>query len=67
MQGLRGSVQPTDQRQTLQRSRLYLVIIGETIGGKMDTAETGFGGDFELFTVAPLNKVDQLFRLVVIC
>ena len=30
--------------------------VAVTIGGKVDTAETGDGGDFKLFTVAPFDK-----------
>ena len=47
--GRRGSVRdgPSEQRQwTLQKSRHYLMIVAETIRGKMDTAEMGVGGDF---------------------
>ena len=41
-----GQFGPSDQRQrTLQKSRHYLVIVAETIRGKMDTAEIGVGGD----------------------
>ena len=48
---------PTDQRQwTLHISRLYLVKVVVTIGGKVDTAETSVGGDTEFSTVAPLEK-----------
>ena len=36
-----GRFGPTDQHQrTLQISRLYLVTVAVTIGGKVDTAET---------------------------
>ena len=36
-----GRLGPTDQRQrTLQICRLYLVTVGVTIRGKVDTAET---------------------------
>ena len=46
-----GRFDPTDQRQwTLQKSRLYLVIVALTIRGKVDTAEMGVGGDFERST-----------------
>ena len=39
-----GRYGPPDQPQrTVQESRLYLVIVGETIGGKVDIAETGGG------------------------
>ena len=42
-----GWFSPTDQcQQTLQISRFCLVTVGETIGGKVDTAGTGVGGDF---------------------
>ena len=51
---------------TLKISRLYLVIVALTIGGKVDTAETGIGGDFELSSVAPLDKIDPPFPYVVI-
>ena len=62
-----GRFSPTDQRQwTLQISRLYLVTVAVTIGGKVDTAETGDGGDFELSIVAPLDKIDSPFPCVVI-
>ena len=55
-----------DQRQrTLQISRLYLVTVVVTIGGKVDTAEKAVGGDFELSTVAPLDKIDPPFPDVV--
>ena len=40
--------------------------VAVTIGGKLDTAETGVRGDFELFTVAPLNKIDPPFPYVVV-
>ena len=44
--GCGGHIMPSDQRQwTLQKSRHYLVIVAETIRGKVDTAETGVGGD----------------------
>ena len=57
-----GRFGPTDQRQrTLQKSRLDLVIVAVTIGGKVDTAETGVGGDVELSKVAGLDKIDPLF------
>ena len=46
---------------TLQIFRRYLVIVVVTIRGKVDTAETGVGGDFELSTVAPLDKIDPMF------
>ena len=56
-----GRIGPTDHRQrTLQTSGLYL-IVAVTIGGKVDTAETGVGGGFELSTVAPLDKIDPPF------
>ena len=65
--GGEGRVSPTDQRQrTLQESRLYLVTVAVTIRGKVDTAETGVGGDFELSTLAPLHKIDQPFPYVVV-
>ena len=58
---------PTDQRQqTLQKSRLYLVTVAVTIRGKVDTAETGIGGDFECSRVAPLDKIDPPFPYVVV-
>ena len=42
-----GRFGPTDQhQQTLQISRLYLVTVAVTIGGKVDVAETSDGGDF---------------------
>ena len=53
-------------QRTLQISRLYLVTVALTIGGKVDTAETGVGGDYELSTVTPLDKIDPLFPYVVI-
>ena len=63
-----GRFSPTDQRQqTLQISRHYLSRVAVTIGGKVDTAETGVCGDFELSTVAPLDKIDPPFLYVVIC
>ena len=34
------------------------------VKGKVDTAETGDGGDFKLFTVAPLDKIDPPFPYV---
>ena len=41
-----GRFSPTDQHQrTLQKSRHYRVIVAENIGGKVETAETGVGGD----------------------
>ena len=40
--------------------------VAVTIGGKVDTAETDVGGDFELSTVAPLDKIDRLFPYVVV-
>ena len=40
------------------------MIVVVTIGGKVDTAETGIGGDFELSTVAPLDKIDQPFPYI---
>ena len=62
-----GRFGPTDQHhRTLQISRLYLVTVAVTIGGKVDTAETGVGGDFELSTVAPLDKIDPPFPYVVV-
>ena len=62
-----GQFGPTDQHQrTLQKSRLYLVIAAVTVGGKVDTAETGVGGDFELSTEAPLDKIDPPFLDVVV-
>ena len=33
---------------------------------KVDTAETGVGGDFKLSTVAPLDKIDPPFPYVVV-
>ena len=44
---------------TAQKSRLYLVIVGETIGGKVDTAEAGGGVDYKFSTVSPY-KIDPL-------
>ena len=62
-----GRFGPTDKRQrTLQISRLYLVTVAVTIGGKVDTAETGDGGDFKLSTVAPLDKIDPPVPYVVV-
>ena len=62
-----GRFSPTDQRQqTLHISRLYLVIVAVTMGGKVDTAEMGVGGDFKLSTVAPLDKIDPPFPYIVI-
>ena len=52
-----GRFGPTDQRQrTLQT-------VAVTIRGKVDTAETGDGGDFKHSTVtlAPLDKIDPPF------
>ena len=40
------------------------MIVSETIGGKVDTAEAGFGGDFELST--PLHKIGPPFPYVVV-
>ena len=60
--GRRGAFGPTDQRQTLQISRFYLVTVVVTIRGKVDTAETG-DGDFKLFVVAPLDKIDRFLTL----
>ena len=40
--------------------------VAVTIGGKVDTAETGDGGDFKLFTVAPLDKIDPPFPYAVV-
>ena len=34
--------------------------------GKVDTAETGDGGDFKLSTVAPLDKIDSPFPYIVV-
>ena len=60
-----GRFGPTDlQQRTLQKSRLYPVAVTVTIGGKVDTAETGVGGDFEVFTVAPLDKIDLSFHML---
>ena len=62
-----GQFGPTDQRQrTLQKSRLYPVIVAVTFRGKVETAETGVGGDSELSTVAPLDKSDPPFPYVVV-
>ena len=62
-----GRFDPTDQRQrTIQKSRLYLVTVAVTVGGKVDTAETSVGGDFELSSVAPLDKIDPPFPFVVV-
>ena len=58
---------PTDQHQrTLKKSRLYLVIVAVTIGGKVDTAEMGIGSDFERSTVAPLDKIEPPIPYVVV-
>ena len=40
--------------------------VAVTIVGKVDTAETGVGGDSERSTVAPLRKINPLFPHVVI-
>ena len=40
-----------------------LVTVVVTIGGKVDTAEAGVGGDFELSTVAPLDKIEKIGNL----
>ena len=62
-----GRFGPTDQHQrTPQISRLYLVIFAVTIGGKVDTAGTGVVGNFELSTVAPLDKINPPFPYVVV-
>ena len=42
------------------------MIVAVTIGGKVDTAETGVGGEFELSTVAALDKIDPPFPYVVV-
>ena len=42
------------------------MIVVVAIRGKVDTAETGIGGDFELSTVTPLDKIDPPFPYVVI-
>ena len=42
------------------------MIVAVTIRGKVDTAETGIGGDFERSTVAPLDKIDPSFPYVVV-
>ena len=47
--------------------RFYLVTVAVTIRGKVDTAETGIGGDFELSTVAPLDQINPTFPDVVVC
>ena len=61
--GREGRFGPTDQRQrTLQIYRLYLVIVVVTIGGKVDTAETGVGGDYELSTVSPKIVAPKLIH-----
>ena len=65
--GTGGQFGPTDKRQwTLQITRLYLVTVDVTIGGKVDTAEKGVDGDFKLSTVAPLDKIDPPFPYVVV-
>ena len=43
-----------------------MVIVAVTIGCKVDTAETGVGGDFERSTVAPFDKTDPPFPFVVV-
>ena len=59
-----GPFGPTDQRQrTLQISRLYLVTVAVTIG---TLHMTGFGGNFELSTVAPLDKIDPPCPYIVV-
>ena len=42
------------------------MIVVVTIGGKVDIAEMGVGGDFELSTVAPLDRIDPPFPYVVV-
>ena len=42
------------------------MIVAVIIGGKVDIAEMGVGGDFELSTVAPLDKIDEPFPYVVV-
>ena len=62
-----GQFGPADQHQrTLQKSRFDLVIVAVTIGGKVDTAETGVGGDFECSTTVPLDKINPPFPYVVV-
>ena len=66
--GQEGRFGPTDQHQwTLQKSRLYPVVVAATIRGKVDTAETDVGGDFKLSTVAPLDKIDLPVSYIVVC
>ena len=60
-----GWLGPTCQhQQTLKRSRLYQVTVAVTIGGEVDTAEMGVGGDFELSTVAHLDKIIHRFLML---
>ena len=40
--------------------------VAVTVGGKVDTAETGLGSDFELSTVAPFDKIHPSFPYVVV-
>ena len=40
--------------------------VAVTIGGKVDTAETGDGGDFKLCTTVPLDKISPPFPSVVL-
>ena len=62
-----GRFSPTHQHQwTLLKSRRYPMTVAVTIVGKVDTAETGVGGDSERSTVAPLRKINLLFPHVVI-
>ena len=42
------------------------MIVAVTIGAKVDTAETGVGGHFELSSVAPLDKIDPPFPYIVV-
>ena len=54
-----GRFGPTDQHQpTVYKFQLYLVVVGETIGSKVDSAKTGVGGDPDLSTEARLYKID---------
>ena len=41
-----GSAPLTSVNGLFRYNRLYLVIVVVTMGGKVDTAETGVGGDF---------------------
>ena len=62
-----GRFSPTDRCQRiLQISRLNLETVAVTIGGKLDTAEMGDGGDFKLSTVAHLDRIGPPFPYVVV-